>query len=387
MTERIYYKDPYATEFSARVLNMSEDGLRVTLDRSAFYPTSGGQQFDTGLLNKCRVVDVVDEDDAVVHVLSDKLDSDTVQGQVDWVRRFDHMQQHTGQHVLSAVFEDLFGFRTASVHFGDDYSSIDLETDSLSRKQILETEARANAIVAENHPVAITFENGSTVTGLRKPPPREGELRIITIENVDRSACGGTHVRATGEIGAIVLRKQDRMHGNVRIEFLCGNRALRQARDDYETLSRAAAAIGVAPNELSDRVVVIAAELRDSERGRKKLAEDLAKYRAVEAHQKVQPDSKGIRWIVERTDSGSLDDLRAFAHALGALERAAFIGVIQNPPQLLFAASQDSGIDAGQSLKTALTTAGGRGGGSPRVAQGSVAVDQIENVVAQLMSS
>ncbi len=384
MTERLYYHDAYATEFHARVISRSADGLRVSLDRTAFYPTSGGQQFDVGLLNDTPVVDVVDEGVNVTHVLSRAIPDDDVFGRVDWTRRFDHMQQHTGQHVLSAVFEDSFGYRTASVHFGAESSSIDLETPELSRNQMLEAEAGANAIVSTGRAVTISFENAGTALGLRKPPPFDGELRVVTIDEVDRSACGGTHVSATGEIGPILIRKQERMHGNARIEFLCGNRALRSARADYELLARAALAIGVAPEELPERAATLLADLREAERTRKKLSEELAVFRAREKYQKTQPDAEGMRWIVERLPTGSLDDLRALAHAIASLPRAAFVGVIQNPPQVLFATSEDTGIDAGKVLKSAMTPAGGRGGGSTRVAQGSPPAAALESVVSGL---
>ena len=384
MTERIYYRDAYAAEFSARVISRSPDGKRIKLDRSAFYPTSGGQQFDTGVLNETRVIDVIDEEDNIIHLLSAPLAADEVIGRLDWPRRYDHMQQHTGQHVLSAVFEDRFGYGTASVHFGVESSSIDLETQQLSREQVLETEARANAIVQENRPVVVSFENAATALGLRKPPPREGELRVITIDGVDRSACGGTHVRSTGEVGPVLLRKQDRMHGNVRIEFLCGGRALKQARADYEALARAAAALGTSAGELPDRATALQTDLRAAERTRRKLGEELAVFRANREYRKAQADARNVRWIIERLATGSLDDLRALAHAATALQRAAFIGVVLNPPQLLFATSEDTGIDAGKALKAALATAGGRGGGSARIAQGTVPPDAIDTAIATL---
>ena len=247
MTSRLYYTDSYNTTFDGRITELSADGQRVYLDQTAFYPTSGGQPFDVGSLGGARVADVIDEDDRVAHVLAGPLPGhavgDTVRGEVDWPRRFDHMQQHTGQHLLSAVFADLFGYETASVHFGADRSSLDLDVGAINAARLGEAERRANEIVWENRPVSVAFEDSTTVTGLRKPPPRAGTLRVVTIEGLDRSACGGTHVRATGEIGAITLRGTERVRKQMRVEFLCGARVVRQARADFEALSAIALSV------------------------------------------------------------------------------------------------------------------------------------------------
>jgi len=241
MTSRLYYTDSYVTAFDALITDVSRDGQRVYLDRSAFYPTSGGQPFDVGSLGGATVADVVDEADRVAHVLAAPLTGhgvgDAVRGEVDWRRRFDHMQQHTGQHLLSAVFDDLFGYQTVSVHFGADRSSLDLDVGTIDTGRLGMAERRANEIVWENRPVAVSFEDAATATGLRKPPPREGRLRIVTIDALDRSACGGTHVRATGEIGAITLRGTERVRKQTRVEFLCGARVIRRARADFDALS------------------------------------------------------------------------------------------------------------------------------------------------------
>ena len=219
MTERLYYADSWLTEFDAAVVGAAEDGRRVYLDRTAFYPTSGGQPFDTGELGGAAVVDVVDEGTRIAHVLDSPLAArGRVHGSVDWDRRFDHMQQHTGQHVLSAVFEDLFGHATVSVHFGADYSTLDLDVAAVDAAKIAEAEAHANEIVLADRPVGVFFAEAGAVSGLRKPPPDRGLLRIVEISGIDRSACGGTHVRSTAQIGPILLGKLDRVRQNARIE-------------------------------------------------------------------------------------------------------------------------------------------------------------------------
>ena len=250
MTERLYYTDSYLREFDADVIDRSGDGSRVSLDRAAFYPTSGGQPFDRGWVNDVPVVDVLDEGDRIVHVLGAPLDFGRIIGRIDWARRFDHMQQHTGQHLLSAVVAELFGHVTVSVHFGEEISTLDLETGSLTADQVANAERRANAVVTENRSVHITFEDAESAAGLRKASERQGTLRIVTIDDLDRSACGGTHVRATGEIGPVLIGRVERVKQLVRMEFVCGDRAVRRARVDHDLLAKLSGVLTAAPHEL-----------------------------------------------------------------------------------------------------------------------------------------
>lgn len=386
MTDRLYYTDAYRVEFSANVVDRAADGTRVYLDRTAFYPTSGGQLHDLGTLEGIAVVDVVDEDDRIAHVLASPLAaSGAVTGVVDWRRRFDHMQQHTGQHLLSAVLEDLYGFRTVSVHFGPDYSTVDVDAELVTHQQIVAAEARANAIVGEARPVAVSFEDAATATGLRKASDREGTLRIVSIDAVDRSACGGTHVRTTAEIGAILLRSSEKVRKATRIEFVCGQRAIARARRDYEALNGIATSLSASLDDAASLVGAQAERLKESDGARKKLANELAAYRARERYDAAAPDASGVRTIVIR-DAATMDDAKAVAQAAFALPRVVVIGVIAAPPSVLVAASEDSGIDAGRLLKERLASVSGRGGGSPRLAQGSVPdAAALESVVEQLV--
>jgi alanyl-tRNA synthetase len=211
MTERLYYTDSYLRDFTARITGHADDGRTVYLDRTAFYPTSGGQPFDTGSIAGVAVLDVVDEDERIAHKLAgvvqagaveaSPVDAATVACAVDWRRRFDHMQQHTGQHLLSAVFEELFHLKTVSFHLGAESATIDIEGGGVEARTILQAERRANQVVFENRPVVVEFQNAADAQGLRKPSDRDGTLRIVSIDGLDRSACGGTHVRATGETG------------------------------------------------------------------------------------------------------------------------------------------------------------------------------------------
>ena len=369
-TERLYYSDCYLTAFRARVLEVLEDPRRVVLDRSAFYPTSGGQPFDTGSLAGVPVMDVVDEEDRVVHVLDKPVETREVECSIDWPRRFDHMQQHTGQHLLSAVFHDSFGIETVSFHMGAASSTIDLACPELKPDQIVEAERRANAVVQENRRVAVAFEDASSATGLRKPTDRSGPIRVVSIEGLDRSACGGTHVRATGEIGPILLRSVDKIRGNVRLEFLCGGRAVRRARADRDALEQIARLFS-APAD--DTPTLVAAQLdraKEADKARRRLEGELASFRGQRLHAETAPNEKGLR-IVERVllQDPLPEDLRSEANAFVAGGKAVFVAI--EPKAVLLASSADSGVHCGNILKSVLAQMGGRGGGSAQMAQGS----------------
>jgi len=373
MTERLYYHDPYLTSFSAQILEAAEDGRRVYLDRSAFYPSSGGQPNDTGTLNGIAVLDVVDEDDRVAHILRAPLASTAVEGVVNWKRRHDHMQQHTGQHLLSAVLEELYSIPTISFHLGQDASTIDVGVPQLTVDQIAGAERRANEIVMENRAVAVTFEDAATVQGLRKPSERGGTLRVVSIDGIDRSACGGTHVTSTAGIGPISIRKLDKIRGSVRIEFLCGYRALRRVRMDFEKLSETARVLSAPLDEVPELVTALNARVQDVEKARKKLAIELASFQGKQLYAGTAPNDAGLRVVKQRQASGAIDDeLRALAQSFTGGEKAVLLAVFEQPPSLMLAVSKDSGVNAGDVLKKALAAVGGRGGGNPQIAQGSV---------------
>jgi alanyl-tRNA synthetase len=363
----------------------SADGLTLYLDRTAFYPASGGQPFDTGAIAGVRVVEVVDEGERIAHRMASPVASETVACAVDWSRRFDHMQQHTGQHLLSAVFDGLFGLRTVGFHLGGEISTVDLEGGELEAAGLREAERRANEIVCENRPVAVRFEDSAEAADLRKPSQRAGELRIVSIEGLDRSACGGTHVRATGEIGAILLRKVEKVRQATRVEFLCGARAVARVRADFETLSKAAQLFS-AP--LEETAALVAAQLesaRAAEKARRKLELDLAGFQGRELYAATAPGPDGVRRVVRRAERGSLEELRAIAQSFTAQSKAVFLAALAEPPSVLLAASEDSGTDAGKVLKAALASCGGRGGGNARMAQGSVPEGGlIERVIEKL---
>lgn len=379
MTERIYYNDSYVRGFEANVVTV--DGARVYLDRTAFYPASGGQPSDRGRIGSAAVMDVIDEGERIAHLVNGATPSGAVTCEIDWARRLDFMQQHTGQHLLSAVFEERFGFKTVAVHFGDAASTLEMSVAAVSPEQLHLAAQRASEIVFENRPVNVTFEHSTQDLGLRRAVERAGELRIVSIADLDRSACGGTHVRSTAEIGPILIRRTEKIRGNTRVEFLCGMRAVRRAQTDFEALSAIARTFSSSLEEAPDLVKAQAVRVAEMEKSRKKLVAELAQFKARELYQGTAPDASGVRRIVLREPI--TDDLRVRVTAFTALPKTVAIVLCPEPPSMLVAASKDSGVNAGDVVKQAIAAHGGRGGGSAVMAQASLpSKDVLEAIVA-----
>lgn len=326
----------------------------------------------------------MDEEDRIAHVMESPLQATEVEASIDWARRYDHMQQHTGQHLLSAVLSELFGIPTLSFHMGAVTSTIDIGVEKLDPKRIEQIDERCAGIIAEGRPVMITFEEASSDLALRKASERTGTLRIVSIQGLDRSACGGTHVRSTAEAGPIFVRKLDKIRGNVRIEFVCGLRAFRRARMDFRALSEISRSLS-APFE--DTPALVAAQIERAKNLEKtclRLTAEAAQHEGRELYAATKPDARGIRRAIQR---GIIDDvMRARAQAFARGPMAVFLAVCGDPPSILLAASSDSGIHAGDLVKNAVTAAGGRGGGNQALAQGSVATAAaLEQLIAAML--
>lgn len=374
-TVRLYYEDALLARFSATVTEVAAGGRVVYLDRTAFYPTSGGQPHDLGTLAEVAITDVVDEEDRIAHHLAEPLRRPAgamVAGQVDMARRVDHMQQHTAQHLLSALLSDEYGWPTVSVHFGDASSTVDVSgVDGIDTEPLAEIEHRANTLARSNRVVSLSYEEAATAQGLRKASDRDGLLRIVTIEGLDRSACGGTHVARTGEIGAILLRRAERTRGHTRIEFVAGHRAVRRARLDADLLARAARPLSAAPADLPMLVEQQLARVTELERERKRLLGELARHEAQALWRAATPDAQGVRRIHTRV-SGAVKEAEGLVQLLLASGPCVVLVTNEVAGGILLAATPETGLDAGQTLRSALQAVGGRGGGSPRMAQGAV---------------
>ncbi len=374
-TQRLYYYDAALRRFSATIVALGDGGRRVYLDRSAFYPTSGGQPHDTGLLADIAVLDVVDEGERVAHCLAEPIGLPVgamVVGQVDSARRQDFMQQHTAQHLLSALLTDRYGWPTVSVHFGDATSTVDVSgVEGLSSAQLARIEREVNEAILANHAVSVSYEEAATAGDLRKASDRDGVLRIVSIEGLDRSACGGTHVSRTGELGMLLLRGAEKTRGHTRIEYVCGGRAVSRARADAELLARTARPLSAAPEDLPLLVPRQLERLAEQDAEIRRLRKALAGYEAQALWQQAVPDASGIRRVRHDVD-GPVKDAEPLAQACIALGHCVMLVTSRTTGGVLIATAADSVVDAGVSLKAALQVVGGRGGGSPRLAQGSV---------------
>ena len=389
ITDRLYYHDADLREFDAQILACAPAGehFELQLDRTAFYATSGGQPNDTGLLADAQVVDVFERDDAVIHVTDRPLLLGAVHGVVEWPRRFDHMQQHTGQHLLSAIFLAHFRMPTISFHLGREISTIDLDAKSLAPPQVEDAERLVNALIFDDRPVTVRFGTREELAaaGVRKEVAREGRLRAIEIEGVECQPCGGTHVSRTGQIGILLLRKFEKQRGNWRIEFLCGGRALAAARRDYATLGEAARLLGSAAAEVPAQVRRSLDERREIDRSRQKLLERLAKYEARELLDAADAllESKSGRVVVRVLEDAEAAYVRLLATAIASFAPATALLATRAGGHVVFAQSAGQPGDMNALLRSSLAEFGGKGGGTRDFAQGaaleSSQLDQLLN--------
>lgn len=374
-TERLYFVDAYRRRFVGRVVARAERQGRpaVALDQTAFYPEGGGQPADAGRLNASAVLDVQAEGELIWHMLEQPLDDAIVDGEIDWGRRFDYMQQHHGQHLLSAAFEQLWRLPTVSVHLGVAAATIDLAATALTTEQVVAAEELVNQVIWEDRPVLARFVSASelaTMT-LRKPPAVDGPVRVVSVPDFDHSACGGTHPRTTGGVGSLHIRRWERRGDTVRVEFLCGGRALRDLRWKNAVLARVAAGLSINADELEAAIT----RLRESEeRTRKQLAaaaEQLIGYEAREllAHAEQIGPLLVVRAVFANR---SLDDVRALAQTIAAAGGVALLGLRAEKSQIVFARAHGLTVDCGALLRAALTPLGGRGGGQAALAQGGL---------------
>jgi alanyl-tRNA synthetase len=382
MTDRLYYHDSFLYDFDARVVESLARGGKhaVVLDRTAFYPTSGGQVHDLGLLvadeKQIAVSEVADEEDGrILHFVAEPLAAGAaVHGTIDSARRLDHVQQHSGQHVLSAAFIQLFAMPTVSFHMGEESCTIDLETAGLTAAQVEKAELLANQVVAEDRPVKIRFVplEEARQLGLRKLPPKQtGDLRLIDITDFDLTACGGTHVRATGQIGGILLRGIEKVKQGMRVEFVCGLRSVATARRDYAALTGAAAVYSSHIYDVPEQIRKSLAETKAAGKTQHKLLEELAELYA----ERILAQSSGApRIIVQLFADRDAVFIKLLAQKLtaGKSEVVALLASGSGQPTLVFAQSTGQKFNMGQLMKDAMAQLGGRGGGSADLAQGGL---------------
>ena len=371
---RIYYTEAYKVEFEATVTSVEQQGDRtvVMLDQTAFYPTSGGQPFDTGTINDVQVVEVVERVDGVIaHVLGGKIQPGQIAyGRINWARRFDHMQQHTGQHLLSAAIDRCHGARTSSFHLGSRTSTIDLDLE-LSTEMIAEAEAEANRVVWEDRDLSVRFvSDQDSDLRFRKKPARTGELRLIEIKDFDRSACGGTHVSRTGGVGIVAVSSWERFKGVTRLEFVCGGRALSAYRFQRDTLAKSVRVLSVLPANLADAIEKTQFEKNEQKRTIRALQRRLSNCEAAALIERAEKIN-GITSVIEIVQNG--DHLWMKDVAVAVVKKNGFAVVLLSetvPNSVVIALSSDVAIDASRVLRDLISRFGGRGGGKPKLAQG-----------------
>ena len=383
MTDRLYYRDSFLYDFDARVVASLELGGRhaVVLDRTAFYPTSGGQVHDTGRMvltdnREIQVTEVADEDSGMIlhFVAGPVAEGSAIHGSIDAARRRDHMQQHSGQHVLSAAFVRLFNMPTVSFHMGAESCSIDLETPGVSPKQVEQAERMANDVVLEDRTATIRFVSleEARQLGVRKLPPKQtGELRLIDIQDFDLTACGGTHVRSTGQIGAILLRKVEKVKQGVRVEFVCGLRAVATARKDYSVLTEAAGIYSSHIYDLPQQVRKSVDESKAAGKAQHKLIEEIAGLTAERMLSQTTGSPRVVSQIFAERDAVFI---KMLAQKLTAGQNSviALLAAGAGQAALVFAQSPGQKSNMGQLMKDAMAQLGGRGGGTADMAQGGL---------------
>jgi alanyl-tRNA synthetase len=380
-TERLYYDDSTITEFDATVTGVRDREGRpaVTLDRTAFYPTSGGQPFDLGTLDDAAVVDVIDDEDTgeILHVVDRAIaEGRSVRGTIDRARRLDHMQQHTGQHILSAAFEKLHHARTVSFHLGAEMSTIDLDRE-VNAAAVAAAERLANDVVWDDRPIGIRYasEDEAALLPLRKEPKRTGRLRLIEVPDCDLSACGGTHVPRTGVIGMIAVAGVERFKGGLRVSFVCGGRALARFARMRTALEESIKRISVHPDELPAAIGRLQDEIKAQRQTMRAQQEKLAASEA-EALRGGAEIANGIALVVAYVAGWDSNGIKLLASTLtsGPGVVAALVGD-GSPAPVVIARSEDARIDAGDVLRALLAELGGKGGGKPGMAQGAVSAE------------
>jgi alanyl-tRNA synthetase len=412
MTDRLYYTDPSLRAFDARVVDVSRADdippdapasaresvqagrLLITLDRTAFYPTSGGQPFDTGTLGALRIVDVFDrEDGSIVHAAEMPADApapgDMVHGVIDWARRFEHMQQHTGQHVLSAAFQRVASAETVSFHLGTESATIDLSQE-VPAATIAAVEGEANRVVWEDRRVNISYVTAEEAARLplRKEPVRGGRLRLIEVEDYDLSACGGTHVTRTGAVGLIAATSWERFKGGQRIEFVCGIRALRRFQAMRGTAAAAGRLLSVGLHELPAAIERLQADAKAQKRAIGGLQTELRGYRAAELTASAMDMPAGK--LVLRAVDADAQGLKALALAIaGTPGHAAVLVSAARPALAVVARCEGLAVRSDQVLASLIARFGGRGGGRSELAQGGgldASSEQILDAARRLLS-
>ncbi len=387
MNDRLYYHDSFLRDFDAQVISCERSPMErakgaspswwVTLEQTAFYPTSGGQPHDTGRLGDALVLEVFErEDNTIVHVTDRVVESGPIRGSIDWPRRFDHMQQHSGSHALAAAFLALFDMPTVSFHLGKAVSTVDVAASSISGEQLEEVERSVNEIIFEDRPILVRFGTAAELAalGIRKESDREGILRAVEIQGFDIQACGGSHVRRTGQIGMLLIRGMKRIRDNWRVEFVCGQRARQAARADFVLVEDLSQRLTCGPEGIHAGITRILNERNDGIRlGQRHLAESAAlQAQLLLAKERAEHPAKPPRTVMGVLEDADMEYLRCVAtHIIAEPGVVALLGSEANG-FIVMAKSEGVSGNMNELLREAIIACGGKGGGTKNFAQGSV---------------
>jgi len=381
LTKRLYYQDSYLKEFKAKVLKKIkiDNQPAVVLDETAFYPTSGGQPYDVGVIQDVSVVEVVEEGDEIIHILKEELKEEInseVIGKIDWERRFDHMQQHLGQHILSGALIEIYGAETVSFHLGEKVCTLDIAKEKTTEEEVKKTEECANEIIFNNRPVKCYFLEGEEELkrlNLRKMPDRKGKIRIIEVENFDLSACGGTHCRTTGEVGLIKITKWEKRGEKIRLEFICGWRAWGDYFWKNESIKNISNKLTIKDSELGEAIDRMLEEQKEI---RKELKEFKEKLQECEARNLINESSlvdDGIKIINKVFEEKNFQEVMGLGQKIINLDdNVVVLAGIKNKGEgakILFACSRVLKYDMNRLISEAGKFIEGRGGGTPNFAQ------------------
>lgn len=369
-TKRLYFDDPYKTRFEAVVKEKSsyEEKPAVILDQTLFYPESGGQPCDKGHINGIPVLKVFEEGEKIVHVLAQDIETDRITGTIDWDTRFDHMQQHSGQHILSQVFHRFLKGKTMSFHLGEKISTVEIDIRKISEEEIESIEQQANDIVFENREIKCAFIPDTRIdeVPLRKPPVKTGELRIVEVQDFDYTACGGTHPRRTGEIGLIKILKWDRIRDNLRFEFVCGKRALYDYRMRTNVLKDVTNRFSTGETDLVNMVEKLFQDYKTQKKINRQLQESLSTHEAKDIIEQAEG-----RIISKIFEDKSIEEARILAlNIIKTSDHIILFGLkLAERAHFIFARPENMELDMRELVSLVTPIIDGKGGGRPSLVE------------------
>jgi alanyl-tRNA synthetase len=395
LSKRLYYEEPYLQEFKGKITEKIKiDGKSaLILDNTCFYPTSGGQPNDLGYIQGVSIVDVIEDNEKIIHVLKGGIEEecgDTVIGKIDWKRRFDHMQQHSGQHILSATFEKLWNADTVSFNLGDEICTLDIMKDNITSEEVKKAEILSNDIVLENKPIKVYFVNQERTNelNLRKIPPKKGDIRIVEIKDFDICACCGTHCGTTGEVGLIKILKWEKRGVKIRLDFICGKRSLKDYYWKNELIKNISNKLTIKDSELGEAIDRMLEERKEIRKELKEFKEKLKEYEAKRLIDESFLRDNRIKIINKVFEEDNFQEARELVQKIINLDDSVVVlaGIKSKEEgegaKILFACSRVLKYDMNGLIREAAKFIEGQGGGALNFAQaGGKNVEGIEDAL------